>query len=77
MLDIKEIHYYTSLVDKGLAPKINCPFEENNNSHFVVCKVDEDTNPFFKCLDCKSEFSLGLNSEEKIRNILDNYINQE
>lgn len=75
MLSIKEINFYTSLVNKNLVSPIMCPTSQISEKHFTMSQVDDDLNVYFKCLDCNTKFTLGLNTENNIKEIIDKFKN--
>ena len=61
-LTIQEVNYYNTLVSKGQALKIICPFDEDKNfPDTVISRIDESDNVFFYCLGCSSSFYPGIN----------------
>jgi hypothetical protein len=65
---IKEINFYNSLVEKGRALPIYCPFDkEENFKDIIIAKVDENDKVCFYCLSCKSTFYPGINLIQKIK----------
>jgi len=76
MLSIKEVNYFTRLVNKKLADPIKCPLARYDENHFVLSKVDESLNVYFRCADCSADFQLGLEAKKYIKNTIDKFINQ-
>lgn len=76
MLSIQEVHYFTRLADKKLVDPIKCPTARYDETHFIISKVDDDLRVFFRCVDCSSDFRLGLRSEINIKNTIDKFLNQ-
>ena len=66
-LSIKEVNFYNKLVNKGIAEKINCPFNEIDDSHIVISKLDNDDEVCFECFQCSTIFYPGINLIEKIK----------
>ena len=51
VLSAKEVNFYNDLFDRGLAEKINCPFDEVGVlDHIILTKVRDDDKVYFKCL---------------------------
>lgn len=74
MLSVKEVNFYNSLVDSGLANKINCPFDEPGVAdHIVITKVDKNDLVIFKCITCDTKFEPGMNTIEIIQSTVNKY----
>ena len=73
MLTIQEVNYYTRLIDKKLVDPILCPTAPVSEKHFTMSQVDNDFNVYFKCFECKSKFTLGLQSETNIKNNINKF----
>lgn len=73
MLSIQEVNFYNSLVERNLAGKINCPFDEND---IVVSRVNPKDEVYFECLSCKTTFEVGIKVENIIKNTIDKLKNQ-
>jgi len=74
MLSVLEIHYFTRLVEEGKVKNIiKCPFGSDD---IIITKVDENTNPYFYCLNCQTSFSLGKRIEKIIKITIDKFKNQ-
>ena len=77
VLSAKEVNFYNDLFDRGLAEKINCPFDEVGVlDHIILTKVRDDDKVYFKCLTCVISFEPGINTINIIKNTIDKYINQ-
>ena len=77
MLSVKEVNYYNSLVKRGLANKISCPFDEVGVlDHIVITKIaSDDESATFKCVTCNSKFDAGINTIESVKSTIDKYKN--
>lgn len=73
MLSVQEVNFYNSLVEKDLAGKINCPFDEND---IVATRVNSKDEVYFECLSCKTTFQIGIKVENIIKNTIDKLKNQ-
>jgi hypothetical protein len=76
MLSIQEVHFYNILVEKGLVNPMNCPFNEDSvSNHIIIPNLNENDSLFFTCLTCVTNFELGLNTEQIIKNSINKYKN--
>jgi hypothetical protein len=74
LLTTQEINTYNKLSEKGFVQKITCPFD---TSDIIVTRVDSSGTPFFYCLTCSSSFSVGLNTEGKIKKGIKDFSGRE
>lgn len=68
MITIQELHRYHKLCEKGLAPPLPCPTDNDHGQ--MIPWVDEKENPCFWCLACDTKSYLGLNQIEFIKSLL-------
>jgi hypothetical protein len=73
MLNIKEVNYFTKLVNKKLADPVQCPFEKFDENHLVISGLDDNDEVYFKCLNCNNRFKSGYNLEKRIKDTIDKY----
>jgi transposase-like protein len=76
MLSIKEVNFYSDLIHKGLASPFECPFDISTKGHLVISAFNNRDEVYFRCIDCNSSFKLGLNSELKIKSIIDKHVSK-
>lgn len=69
MITIKELHYYKSLSDKGLVPALSCAVD---NLHLETYPwLDENDEVCIWCVLCDSKVYLGMNTVQRIKELLD------
>jgi hypothetical protein len=73
MVTFQEINLYNKLAKKGLVQKITCPFDE---SDIVITKIGKDDEPIIYCISCSSNFDLGINTQKRIKDSVDNFKNK-
>jgi hypothetical protein len=73
MFSIKEVNYFTKLVQEGKADQLRCPFDKDFDKHIVMSKVDDDDNVLFKCLNCQVNIELGLETNQYIKKSIDKF----
>jgi len=73
MLSIQEVNYFTSIVNKNLANKVQCPLDILGKGHFTYSKVNDNMEVYFRCTDCEADFRLGLDSERYIKDTIDKH----
>ena len=69
MVTFQEINFYNKLAQKGLVQKITCPFDE---SDIVITKISKNNEPIIHCISCDSSFDLGINTQKRIKDSVDN-----
>ena len=77
MLSIQEVNYFTNIVNKNLANRIQCPLDVLGKGHFTYSRVDDNMEVYFRCTDCDADFRLGIDSEKYIKDAIDKELNQE
>jgi hypothetical protein len=70
MVTFQEINLYNKLAKKGLVQKITCPFDE---SDIIITKIGKDDEPIIYCISCSSNFDLGINTQKRIKDSVDNF----
>jgi transcription elongation factor Elf1 len=70
MVTFQEINLYNKLAKKGLVQKITCPFDE---SDIIITKISKDNDPIIHCISCDSSFDLGINTQKRIKDSVDNF----
>ena len=77
MLSIQQVAFYKKLIEEKKAPPLECPFDKNSEKHIIISKVDKQYNVYFKCLNCDTNFRLGINGEKKILKAIEKYLNKK
>ena len=64
---------YLALAEEGLVPRIDCPSDQGS----LLCNIDQNDQIFLYCTSCSMKRQVGIESYEKLKNIVEAVIGKE